>query len=316
MLILPLEALTNVGLLDTIGPFERPAHQRVAYSEGAMPAAERLIRLAHSPDADDAFMFCGLATGAVPADGLAIEHVLEDIETLNQKARESVYEITAISIHAYAYVADSYALMACGASMGDGYGPLVVARKPMGREELEVATIATPGAWTSAWLALKLCLGPVATVQAPFDRIGEAVSRGEVDAGVLIHEGQLSYADEGLVGCLDLGEWWKESTGLPLPLGGNAVRRDVGDDLMRRLARLVRDSVAWGLDNRKEALAYALGYARGLDEADADRFVGMYVNDYTLDYGDDGREAVRRLLAEGAQAGLVPEVPLVDFVEA
>ena len=224
MLVLPLEGLTKGGLPDTIGPFERPAHLRVAYNEGAMSAAERLIRLAHSPDAEDAFMFCGLATGAVPADGLAIEHVLEDIETLNQKAREGAYEVTAITIHADAYVADRYALMACGASMGDGYGPLVVARKPMGREELEAATIATPGAWTSAWLALRLCLGPVATVQVPFDRIGEAVSRGEVDAGVLIHEGQLSYADEGLVGCLDLGEWWKESTGLPLPLGGHAVQ--------------------------------------------------------------------------------------------
>lgn len=281
-----------------------------------MPAAERKVRLAHSPDADDAFMFCGLATGAVPAEGLEIEHVLEEIETLNQKAREGIFEVTAISIHAYAYVAERYALMTCGASMGDGYGPLVVARKPMGRDALSEATIATPGAWTSAWLALKLCLGPVETVQVPFDRIGPAVASGEVDAGVLIHEGQLSYAADGLEACLDLGAWWKETTGLPLPLGGNAVRRDVGGDLMRRLAGLVRESIAWGLSHRSEALGYALGYARGLDEADADRFVGMYVNDYTLDYGPDGRKAVQLLLAEGAQAGLLPEAGPIDFVEA
>ncbi|MDV2495405.1 MAG: MqnA/MqnD/SBP family protein [bacterium] len=281
-----------------------------------MPAAERKVRLAHSPDADDAFMFCGLATGAVSAEGLEIEHVLEDIETLNQKAREGIFEVTAISIHAYAYVAERYALMTCGASMGDGYGPLVVAREPMGRDALSEATIATPGAWTSAWLALKLCLGPVETVQVPFDRIGPAVASGEVDAGILIHEGQLSYAADGLVACLDLGAWWKETTGLPLPLGGNAVRRDVGDDLMRRLAGLVRESVAWGLSHRSEALAHALGYARGLDEADADRFVGMYVNDYTLDYGPDGRKAVELFLAEGAQAGLLPEAGPIDFVEA
>ncbi len=281
-----------------------------------MPAAERKVRLAHSPDADDAFMFCGLATGAVPTEGLEIEHVLEDIETLNQKAREGIFEVTAISIHAYAYVAERYALMTCGASMGDGYGPLVVAREPMGRDALCEATIATPGAWTSAWLALKLCLGPVETVQVPFDRIGPAVASGEVDAGVLIHEGQLSYASEGLEACLDLGAWWKETTGLPLPLGGNAVRRDVGGDLMRRLAGLVRESVAWGLSHRSEALAHALGYARGLNEADADRFVGMYVNDYTLDYGPDGREAVRLFLAEGARSGLLPEAGPIDFVEA
>ncbi|MFQ6671919.1 MAG: MqnA/MqnD/SBP family protein [Candidatus Tectimicrobiota bacterium] len=281
-----------------------------------MPAAERRIRLAHSPDADDAFMFCGLATGRVPTEGLTIEHVLEDIETLNQKARDGAYEVTAISIHAYAYVADRYALLACGASMGDGYGPLVVARTAMDRDELEAATIATPGAWTSAWLALRLCLGPVETVQMPFDRIGSAVSAGQVDAGVLIHEAQITYAAEGLVACLDLGAWWKETTGLPLPLGGNAVRRDLGNDLMRQLAGLVHESVAWGLHHRDEALAYALGYARGLEAADADRFVGMYVNDYTLELGPEGREAVRRLLAEGARAGLVPQVGLIDFVEA
>jgi 1,4-dihydroxy-6-naphthoate synthase len=299
----------------TIGPFKGLVRPRRHDKEVAMTDKERTIRLAHSPDADDAFMFCGMASGMVDCRGLRVEHVLEDIETLNQKAREGTYEVTAISIHAYPYLADRYALMGCGASMGDGYGPIVVARSPMGPEELASATIATPGAWTSAWLALRLCLGQVETLQVPFDRIGEEVLEGRVDAGVLIHEGQLTYAAEGLVACLDLGRWWKETTGLPLPLGGNAVRRDLEEELMGRLAGLVRDSVAWGLANRREALAYALGYARGLDEQDADRFVGMYVNDYTLDYGPDGREAVQRFLAEGARAGLVPAVGPVEFVE-
>ncbi len=281
-----------------------------------MTADQRLIRLAHSPDADDAFMFCGLATGRVAAEGLEVEHVLEDIETLNQKARHGTYEVTAVSVHAYAYLADRYALMACGASMGDGYGPVVVARRPLSREELSQATIATPGAWTSAWLAVRLCFGEVKTVQLPFDQIGEAVSAGEVEAGVLIHEGQLTYAAEGLASCLDLGAWWKETTGLPLPLGANAVRRDLGEAMMERLTGLVRDSVAWGLTHRSEALAYALGFARGLAHEEADRFVGMYVNEYTLDYGGPGRQAVRLLLAEGARAGLVHDVGEIAFVEA
>lgn len=281
-----------------------------------MTADDRLIRLAHSPDADDAFMFCALAKGEVPSEGLRVEHVLKDIETLNQEARQGSYEVTAVSIHAYAYLADRYALMGCGASMGDGYGPIVVAKRPMTPDELASATIATPGAWTSAWLALRLCLGEVATEQVAFDRIGEEVASGRVDAGVIIHEGQLTYEAEGLVNCLDLGRWWKETTGLPLPLGGNAVRRDLGEELMGRLARLVKESVAWGLDNRREALSHALSYARGLAEDDADRFVGMYVNDYTLDYGSDGRKAVRLFLAEGAKAGLVPDVGPIEFVEA
>lgn len=281
-----------------------------------MSATEPTIRIAHSPDADDAFMFCGLAEGKVEKAGLKLEHVLEDIESLNQKARQGLYEVTALSIHAYPYLAERYALMACGASMGDGYGPVVVARRPMTEAELASATIATPGAWTSAWLALRLCLGEVDTVQVAFDRIGPEVSAGRVEAGVIIHEGQLTYAAEGLVACLDLGRWWKDETGLPLPLGGNAVRRDLGPELMGRLAGLVRESVAWGLANRAEALSHALAYARGLEEPEADRFVGMYVNDYTLDYGPDGRQAVERFLAEGAKAGLVPELGPLEFVEA
>jgi 1,4-dihydroxy-6-naphthoate synthase len=278
-------------------------------------AKERLVRIAHSPDADDAFLFCGLATGRIRAEGLSFEHILEDIESLNRKASEGVFEVTALSIHAYAYVVEKYALLDCGASMGEGYGPVVVARRPMKLEELSSSRIATPGAWTTAWLVLRLCLGDVETVQMAFDEIPEAVSRGEADAGVLIHEAQLTYAREGLVACLDLGRWWKDTTGLPLPLGGNAVRRDLGEELMRRLSGLIRESVCWALANPKKALSHALDYARGLEPEEAERFVRMYVNQYTVSYGPKGREAVERLLGEGARAGLIPEVGRIDFVE-
>lgn len=272
------------------------------------------IRVAHSPDADDAFMHYAAVRGLVDTRGLLFEEVLADIETLNQAAREGRYEVTAISIHAYAYVVDRYALLASGASMGDGYGPVVIAARPLNREELAGRAVATPGRWTSARLALQLWQPETRCVDVPFDRVAETVRSGQVDAGVLIHEGQLTYEDEGFHLVADLGAWWKGRTGLPLPLGGNAIRRDLPPDLARRAAAVLLDSVRWGLEHRAQALAHALGFARGLDPEKADRFVGMYVNRWTLDYGEEGREAVRRFLEEGAKQGLLPRVPAVDFV--
>jgi len=278
------------------------------------------IRLAHSPDSDDAFMFCGLATGAVPTPGLEWEHVLADIETLNRRAAEGTYEVTALSVHAYGHLHHRYRLISSGASMGEGYGPLVVARhRPEaagGRTGgLEGLVVAVPGMQTSAYLALRLHSPGVETVTVPFDRIGEAVLAGEVDAGVLIHEGQLTWRDEGLHSLLDLGRWWSEETGLPLPLGANAVRRDLSEDLQRRLAAAVRDSVLWGLENREVALAHALSYARGMDRDRADRFVGMYVNERTVDCGPDGRYAMRLFLKMGYDAGLLPDLVEPDFLD-
>jgi 1,4-dihydroxy-6-naphthoate synthase len=275
------------------------------------------IRLAHSPDPDDAFMFYGLACGAVAAGAYEFEHVLADIQTLNDAALRGEYEVTAISIHAYPYVCDKYALTACGSSMGDGYGPLLVTRKPRTADELRGATIAVPGLRTTAYLALQLMLGrdtfrPQVTM---FDRIPDEVAAGRVDAGLLIHEGQLTYARQGLHLVADLGVWWQGRTGLPLPLGGNAIRRDLGSAHMVAITRLIRRSIQYGLEQRPAAVKYALQFGRGLDEPLADRFVGMYVNEWTLDYGPRGREAVRRLLADGAEAGLVPEVGGIEFVE-
>ncbi|HUC43754.1 MAG TPA: MqnA/MqnD/SBP family protein [Candidatus Sulfotelmatobacter sp.] len=279
-----------------------------------MPTSPRPVaRIGHSPDPDDAFMYYAIAAGKVDTGGFAVEQVLEDIESLNRRALEGDLEVTALSIHAYAHLADRYALMPCGASMGDGYGPIVVARTPFPLSELASRTIAIPGRLTSAYLALRLYVGaePPAVV-LPFDRILDAVAAGRVDAGLVIHEGQLTYADAGLVKLLDLGAWWTERTGgLPLPLGGNAVRRDLGPASMRALTRMYRDSIAYALDHREEALAYAKDYGRGLDDARNDRFVGMYVNALTLDYGDRGRRSVERFLAEGAAAGLVPRVEMV-----
>jgi 1,4-dihydroxy-6-naphthoate synthase len=273
------------------------------------------ITIAHSPDSDDAFMFYGLARGGVPTGDLEVDHVLADIETLNRHAREGRHEVTAISFHAYPYVADKYALMACGGSIGDGYGPLLVAREPMEPRAVAGKTVAVPGTLTSAYLALRLFAPGVAARVVPFDRILAEVRAGRADVGLVIHEGQLTYGGEGLVKVADLGAWWKGETGLPLPLGGNAVRRDLGPEMMGRLTRLVRDTVAHSLAHRPEALEYAMGFARGMDPGVADRFVGMWVNDMTIEMGERGRRAVQAFLDRGFEAGIVPRRATLDFVE-
>lgn len=274
------------------------------------------ISLAHSPDSDDAFMFYGLASGRVDSDGLEVVHVLEDIETLNREAIAGRHEVTAISFHAYPYLAGRYALMTCGGSIGDGYGPLLVAREPIAPEEIGQRTVAVPGTLTTAYLALKLFAPHTATRVVRFDRILEEVREGRADVGLIIHEGQLTYGGQGLHKLLDLGAWWKQETGLPLPLGGNAVRRDLGPELMARLTRLVRASVRYSLEHRREALEHALKFARGMDPAVADRFVGMWVNDLTLDCGEQGRRAVQSLLDRGHAAGIIPTRVVADFVVA
>jgi 1,4-dihydroxy-6-naphthoate synthase len=275
------------------------------------------ITIAHSPDSDDAFMFYGLAKGGVATGDLEVSHVLTDIETLNRQAQEGRHEVTAISFHAYPAVAERYALMPCGGSLGDGYGPLVVARELHDPSQIAHMTVAVPGTLTSAYLALKLFAPGVATRVVPFDRILDEVREGRADVGLIIHEGQLTYGAQGLRSVLDLGEWWHELTGgLPLPLGANAVRRDLDEgDTLPRLSRLLRDSIAYGLEHRAGALAHAERYGRGLDTGLADRFVGMYVNDRTLDYGEEGRAAVAELLRRGHEAGLIYRAPAVDFVE-
>jgi 1,4-dihydroxy-6-naphthoate synthase len=274
-----------------------------------------LIRLGHSPDPDDAFMFWGLATGHVDSEGFEFEHVLEDIQTLNEWALEGRLEVTAISLHAYPFVQDRYVLLPHGASMGSGYGPIVVARSPLTWKELAGLEIAVPGRMTTAFLVLRLFLGhDFAYREVPFDRILEEVEEGRADAGLLIHEGQLTYASHGLQRIVDLGEWWLLDTGLPLPLGANVARRDLGEDTLRRLSSVLARSIEAGLASRDEALAYAMRYGRGLDLALADRFVGMYVNELTRDYGDEGREAVRELLRRGESIGAFPGPVRVDFV--
>ncbi len=265
------------------------------------------IRVGHSPDSDDAFMFYALTHDRLDTGGLRFVHQLEDIETLNRKATRGELEVSAVSIHAFAYLADRYALLASGASMGDRYGPTLVTREPMTLEDLRGRTIAIPGKLTSAYLTLQLCMGKdVPVTLLPFDRILPAVAAGDVAAGLLIHEGQLFYGDKGLHKVLDLGQWWHEQTSLPLPLGGNVVRKDLGEALVLKIAGLLKQSIHYALEHREEALAYALAYARGLDPKLADRFVGMYVNHWTVDYGPRGREAVRQLLGRAAEAGLVP----------
>ena len=280
----------------------------------------RFARVGHSPDPDDAFMFYGIAKEQVDLEGFTIEQVLEDIESLNRRAMKGELEVSAVSIHAYAHLADRYALMPCGASMGDGYGPMLVAREALAADPrlLATKTIAIPGTLTSAFLALKLYLGPDFKYEVvPFDQILDHVAHGDADLGLVIHEGQLTYASQGLHKIVDLGVWWGERTGgLPLPLGGNAVRRDLGDDTVRALTRVLKRSIAYGLEHRAEALAYALDFGRGLDSGMADRFVGMYVNELTLDYGPRGREAIRRFLAEGAERGFVPPLRELVFVDA
>ena len=280
--------------------------------------ASQLIRIGHSPDPDDAFMFYALANELIPMEGFRVEHILRDIETLNRWAVDGRLEVTAISVHAYAYVSKHYQLLPHGASMGEKYGPMVVAREDLDPASLPSLRVAVPGAWTSAFLELQLAVGKIAEpVLTPFDEILDVVADGKVDAGLVIHEGQLTYETQGLVNILDLGLWWDDLTGgLPLPLGANAVRRDVGDrETMLRLSHLLRDSIAYALDHRKPALEHAEQFGRGLDLDLADRFVGMYVNERTLDYGDDGRAAIDELLRRGAEAGLLPGPVPVDFIE-
>lgn len=275
----------------------------------------REITIAHSPDSDDAFMFYGLATNKVRVPGFKFTHSLSDIETLNQKAiREAFYDVTAISFHAYPYLQDNYALMACGGSVGEGYGPMIVAGRPFTLDSIRRIKIAVPGTLTTAYLALKLFAPEIETSVVPFDRIIPEVQSGNFEAGLIIHEGQLTYAQSGLHKVLDLGQWWRDETGLPLPLGGNAIRRSLGEDTMRIVTQALRDSIQHGLDHRDEALTYAMQFARDLDQVLANKFVGMYVNERTLNYGEDGREAIRKLLALGHERGIIPHPVKADFV--
>jgi 1,4-dihydroxy-6-naphthoate synthase len=275
----------------------------------------RKISVAHSPDSDDAFMFYGLATNKLETDGIKFEHTLKDIQTLNEDAKNGVYDVTAISFHAYAYVSDKYALLPHGASIGDKYGPIVVAKEPRKPEEIGNMRIAVPGELTSAFLALRLYNSKFDYVVVPFDQIIDAVQSGKADAGLLIHEGQLFYKQLGLDKVLDLGEWWHERTGLPLPMGGNAIRRDLGPELMKQVSKHLHRSIQYSMENREDALAYAMQFARDMSPDVADRFVAMWVNDLTLDYGERGREGVKRLLDEGYEAGIIPNRVQVDFVE-
>ena len=273
------------------------------------------IRVAHSPDSDDAFMFYALAEGLVDTEGLSYVHELQDIESLNQRALRGELEVTAVSIHAYAFLTDRYALLPSGASMGDRYGPRLVSRTPASRADVRGKRIAVPGPKTSAYLALRLYEPDFEVVFTPFDEIEDAVLSGHVDLGLLIHEGQLTFGDRGLHLIVDLGEWWFGETGLPLPLGGNVVRKDFGSEKMGMIARHLKDSIAYGLNHRNEALDHAMKFARGLDRGKADTFVGMYVNDWTLDYGERGREAIREFLSRGVAAGIIPHAVDVEFVE-
>ena len=273
------------------------------------------IHVAHSPDSDDAFMFYALATGKIDTEGLTYVHELQDIETLNQRALKGELEVTAVSIHAYAYISEQYALLPHGASMGDRYGPRLVARTPATRADVKGKRIAIPGPLTSAYLALQMYEPDFIPIFTPFDLIEDVVVSGEVDMGLLIHEGQLTFGDRGLHLVADMGEWWFGETGLPLPLGGNVIRKDLGTDLTRKVSRHLRDSIAYGLDHRTAALDHSMQYARGLDRSKADTFVGMYVNDWTLDYGDRGREAVRLFLQKGVELGLVTQPVVVEFAD-
>jgi 1,4-dihydroxy-6-naphthoate synthase len=273
------------------------------------------LKLAHSPDSDDAFMFYALATRKISTGNLQFTHVLEDIQTLNEKALDAVYDITALSFHAYAYLADGYTLLPCGASFGERYGPLIVSRSPLGPTALKGRRIAVPGKTTTAWLALQLYQPETIPLFTSFDKVTSLVASGEADAGLIIHEGQLTYAQQGLSKVVDLGEWWHQETGLPLPLGGNAIRRSLGGEIHQQVAKLMRDSIQYGLDHREEALAYALQFSRGLDAPTADQFVSMYVNDWTLDYGERGRRAVQTLLDRGFEKGILPSKVTAEFVE-
>ena len=286
-----------------------------------MTVTRQLIRVGHSPDPDDAFMFHALANGKIDTGDYEFVHELVDIETLNRRAFQGELELTAISLHAYPYLADQYILCTCGASMGDKYGPMVVAREPVTLADLKGKTIAVPGTLTTAYLTLRLALGHKPPhVVVPFDEILTAVQQGEyqgqpIDAGLIIHEGQLTYERHGLHLIVDLGQWWFEDTGLPLPLGANALRKDLGEQHLREINRLLYESIQYGLSHREEALNYALKYGRDLDQRQADKFVGMYVNDWTLDFGPRGREAVAKLLTRGHAAGVIPQAVVPEFIE-
>jgi 1,4-dihydroxy-6-naphthoate synthase len=272
------------------------------------------IHVAHSPDSDDAFMFYALATRKIDTGDLNYVHTLSDIETLNRKAMNGEYDVSAVSFHAYAYMADKYALLSCGASMGKNYGPIVISGRPLRPNSLVNSIIAIPGTLTTAFLALRLFEPQIQYKVVPFDQILHEVQKGKCEAGLLIHEGQLTYRDLGLHKVLDLGEWWLKETGLPLPLGGNVIKRDLGKQMMDRVARDIRKSIQYGLDHREEAMAYAIQFSRGLDTQRVDRFIGMYVNDLTLDYGTEGRKAVEKLLREAFERKIIPERVALDFV--
>jgi 1,4-dihydroxy-6-naphthoate synthase len=280
------------------------------------PAGVREISIAHSPDSDDAFMFYGLATNKIRVPGYRFTHTLCDIETLNRRAQEEAfYDVSAISFHAYPYVQDNYTLMGCGGSVGEGYGPMVVSSKKLKPEDLKGIKVAVPGKLTTAYLALKVFNPDIETEIVPFDQIIPAILAGKYDAGLIIHEGQLTYAQNGLCKVIDLGVWWRETTGLVLPLGGNAIRRSLGDEAHKIISKALRDSIQHALDHREQALEYAMQFARDLDTSLANRFVSMYVNERTLDYGKDGREAIRKLLQLGHERGIIPIEPKVDFVD-
>jgi len=273
------------------------------------------IRVAHSPDSDDAFMFYAINQKKIDLKGYEFEDILSDIETLNREALKGTYEVSAISIHAFPYVADRYALLSSGASMGDNYGPMVVSKEEFPLSELPNKRIAVPGTLTSAFLVLKLFNPNFSYEVVPFDQIIERVKKGEFDAGLIIHEGQLTYEDEGLVCIVDLGKWWYEKTGgLPLPLGGNVIRKDLGEKVMREVSEILRDSIKYSLENREEALEYAMRFARDMEKEKADRFVGMYVNELTVDYGERGKEAIVRFLTEAYERGLIDRLPDIEFV--
>ncbi|HWZ44905.1 MAG TPA: MqnA/MqnD/SBP family protein [Candidatus Saccharimonadales bacterium] len=282
-------------------------------SASPISAQVRDISVAHSPDSDDAFMFYGMATNKVRVPSLKFNHTLTDIETLNRKAMEGFYDVTAISFHAYPYLQEKYVLMPCGGSLGENYGPMIVAPRQITLDELKGMRVAVPGTLTTAYLALKLFAPKIETTVVPFDQIIPEVVAGKHEAGLIIHEGQLNYEKSGLYRLLDLGKWWFDLYGLPLPLGGNAIRRELGPELIATINKALKDSIQYALDHREEALAYAMQFARDLDTQMADRFVGMYVNERTLDYGADGRAAVEKLLDMGYRAGIIPHQPRVEF---
>ncbi len=285
-------------------------------SRPGVASGARQISIAHSPDSDDAFMFYGLATNKVRVPGYRFTHTLCDIETLNRRARdEAFFDVTAVSFHAYPFIQDNYALMGCGGSVGEGYGPMVVSSKKLKPERLVELKLAVPGTLTTAYLSLKVFNPAIETEVVPFDQIIPAILAGKYDAGLIIHEGQLTYSSSGLYKVLDLGVWWRETTGLVLPLGGNAIRRSLGTEAHKVISKAIRDSIQHALDHREQALEYAMQFARDLDPNLANRFVSMYVNERTLDYGPDGREAIRKLLEMGYERGIIPIKPRIDFVD-